>query len=93
MLPKRDVPDSISEVRQSRFGTVDKAIATRVVRRLRWLAENLDSINPEPLKGRLQDLYKLREGDYRIAYEILRGERLIIVHLIGHRREIYKLKN
>lgn len=69
---------------------LDKAVATRVVRRLRWLAENLDSINPEPLKGRLQGLYKLREGDYRIAYEILRAERLIIVHLIGHRREIYK---
>jgi mRNA interferase RelE/StbE len=62
------------------------------VRRLRWLTENLDNINPEPLKGRLRGLYKLREGDYRIAYEILRSERLIIVHLIGHRREIYKLK-
>lgn len=72
---------------------LDKAVATRIVRRLRWLAENLDSINPEALKGRLQGLYKLREGDHRIAYEILRGERLIIVHLIGHRREIYKLKN
>jgi len=72
---------------------LDKAVATRVVRRLRWLAENLDNINPEPLKGRLQGLYKLRQGDYRIAYEILRDEGLIIVHLIGHRREIYKLKS
>jgi len=72
---------------------LDKAVAARVVRQLRWLAENLDSINPEPLKGRLQGLYKLREGDYRIAYEILRGERLIMVHLIGHRREIYKSKS
>lgn len=71
---------------------LDKAVATRVVRRLRWLAENLESINPEPLRGDLQGLYKPREGDYRIAYEILRGERLIMVHLIGHRREIYKLK-
>jgi mRNA interferase RelE/StbE len=72
---------------------LDKGVATRVVRWLRWLAENLDSINPEPLKGHLQGLYKLREGDYRIAYEILRGESLIMVHLIGHRREIYKLKS
>jgi mRNA-degrading endonuclease RelE of RelBE toxin-antitoxin system len=45
------------------------------VRRLRWLAENLESINTESLKGRLRGLYKLREGDYRIAYEILRRER------------------
>jgi mRNA interferase RelE/StbE len=72
---------------------LDKTVATRVVRRLRWLAENLDSIRPESLKGQLRGLYKLREGDYRIAYEILRDERVIIVHLIGHRREIYKIKN
>ena len=72
---------------------LDKAIATRVVQRLRWLAEHLDSISPEPLKGRLRGLYKLRQGDYRVAYEILRAERVIIVHLIGHRREIYKTKN
>jgi mRNA interferase RelE/StbE len=72
---------------------LDKGVATRIVRRLNWLAQNLDSINPEPLKGRLRGLYKLREGDYRIGYEILRGERVIIIHLIGHRREIYKLKN
>ena len=71
---------------------LDKGVGTRVVRRLRWLADNLDGINPEPLKGRLRGLYKLREGDYRVAYEILRRERVIIVHLIGHRREIYKLK-
>jgi len=63
-----------------------------MLRRMRWLAENLDSIKPEPLKGRLRGLYKSREGDYRIVYEILRGERVIIVHLIGRRREIYKLK-
>ena len=74
------------------LGRLDRAVATRVARRLRWLAENLDNIKLEPLKGRLQGLYKLREGDYRIAYEIVRGERLILVHLIGHRGEIYKLK-
>jgi len=41
----------------------------------------------------LRGLYKLREGDYRIAYEIFKAESLIIVHLIGHRREIYKMKS
>ena len=72
---------------------LDKVVGTRVVRKLRWLAENLDGISPEPLKGRLRGLYKLREGDYRIAYEIFKAESLIIVHLIGHRREIYKMKS
>jgi mRNA interferase RelE/StbE len=71
---------------------LDKPIATRLVRKLRWLAENLDNINPEPLKGGLAGLYKLREGDYRVVYEILRSENVILVHLIGHRRDIYKTK-
>ena len=33
---------------------LDKGVGTRVVRKLRWLAENLDNISPEPLKGRLR---------------------------------------
>ena len=72
---------------------LDKPTAIRVVRRLRWLAENLDSINPEPLKGELSGLYKFRQGDYRIVYELLRSEQTIVVHLIGHRREVYKSKH
>ena len=69
---------------------LDRAVARRIVRRLQWLAENLDSIKPVPLTGELSGLYRLREGDYRIIYEILHEERLILVHCIGHRREIYR---
>lgn len=69
---------------------LDKPITRRVLARLQWLANNLDSINPEPLKGELRGLFKLREGDYRIVYEPLKNENLIIVHLVGHRSEIYK---
>ncbi len=70
---------------------LDPIIAKRVINRLHWLAENLNNINPEPLKGQLRGFYKLREG-YRIAYEILRQEQVIIVHLIGHRRDIYRVR-
>ena len=71
---------------------LDRAVARRIVQRLRWLAENLDAIRPIPLAGELSGLYKLREGDYRIIYEILHEERLILVHCIGHRRDIYRKK-
>ena len=71
---------------------LDKSVAKRIVRRLRWLADNLDDLSPQPLKGGFSGLYKLREGDYRIIYELLRSEEAIIVHLIGHRREVYKMK-
>ena len=69
---------------------LDKSTAQRIVRKLHWLADNIESLSLEPLKGEFSGLYKLREGDYRIAYEVLRSEKTIVVHLIGHRREVYK---
>jgi mRNA interferase RelE/StbE len=71
---------------------LDKPIANRIVRKLQWLAQNFESVNPESLRGELAGLYKLREGDYRIAYQVLKSENTIVVHLIGHRREVYKPK-
>lgn len=69
---------------------LDKQTGRRIVKRIGWLAENLDSIRPMALKGDLEGLYKLRVGDYRIVYEILHSEQIIIIHLVGHRREIYR---
>lgn len=69
---------------------LDQKIARRLVKRIRWLAANIEAIKPDPLSGDLAGLYKLRVGDYRVAYEILHSEQMIVVHLIGHRREIYR---
>ena len=68
---------------------IDKPVARRIVERTRWLAENLDSIKPEGLTGELAGLYKLRVGAYRVIYEILFDEQMIVIHAVGHRREIY----
>lgn len=59
---------------------------------VRWLVENLDRVKPERLAGNLKDFYKLREGDYRVIYQILHDEKTVIIHTIGHRREIYRKK-
>ena len=69
---------------------LDPPIARRIVSQIQWLAEHFEEITPEPLKGDLAGLFKYREGDYRIVYEPLHEEKLIIVHEIGHRSEIYK---
>lgn len=69
---------------------LDKPIGRRVVERIRWLAANLDNIKPEALTGELAGLYKLRVGDYRVAYEILHDEQTIVIHLIRHRKEVYR---
>ena len=68
---------------------LDKSIAQRTIKKLLWLAENLENIKPEPLSAELAGFYKLRVGNYRVIYEILHEEKSVIVHAIGHRREIY----
>jgi len=69
---------------------LDKSVSRRIVERINWLAANLDAIRPEALTGDLAGLYKLRVGDYRVIYEVLRQEQTIVIHAIGHRREIYR---
>ena len=71
---------------------LDAAVARRIVDRIRWLAGNIENIKPEPLKGDLAGFFKLREGDYRVIYEILRKEHLVVIHSVGHRSTIYKRK-
>ena len=72
------------------LASLDKQTGRRIVKRIHWLAENLGEIKPVALRGNLAGLYKLRAGDYRIVYEILYDERTIVIHLIGHRREVYR---
>jgi mRNA interferase RelE/StbE len=69
---------------------LDKPVGRRIVERLNWLVANFDTVTPEPLTGELSGLYKFRVGDYRILYEILHDEQILVIHAIGHRREIYR---
>lgn len=69
---------------------LDASIRKRIWERIRWLANNGETMKPEALSGEFKGLSKLRVGDYRVVYERLRSERLILIHLIGHRRNVYK---
>ena len=72
---------------------LNKRTAQRIFKKIRWLAVNFEELSPEPLTGNFRGLYKLRAGDYRVLYTFSRGKRkMIIIHLIGHRREVYKSK-
>lgn len=72
------------------LAALDKSVARRIVSRLNWLAENLDFSKQDALKGGFSELCKFRVGDYRILYQVIRDENTILIHAIGHRREIYR---
>ncbi len=69
---------------------LDKPVARRIVQRIDWLAEHFDSLPHQRLAGDLSDFYKLRVGAYRVFYQVIEDESLILIHQIGHRREIYR---
>jgi mRNA interferase RelE/StbE len=72
---------------------LDKPVAQRILKKIRWLAENFDLIALEPLTGDWQDVFKLRVDDYRVLYTFSKAETTIFVYFVKHRREVYKINN
>jgi mRNA interferase RelE/StbE len=61
----------------------------------RRLVEAIDRLAEEPLagsalKGEFSGLRRLRVGDYRIVYEAIHGELVVLVIRIGHRGSAYR---
>jgi len=71
---------------------LDKPAGRRVVKRINWLASNYDATRLETLSGSLVGFCKLRVGDFRVIYEVLHTEQVLLVHAIGHRRDIYRTR-
>ena len=60
----------------------------RIVTRIRALAGDPRPSGCEKLSG--QDRYRVRQGDYRILYEIEDAVVRVIVVRIAHRRDVYR---
>ncbi len=60
----------------------------RVVSKIQALATDPRPPGSERLSGRTQ--YRLRQGDYRILYEIRDREVVVVVVKVGHRRDVYR---
>jgi mRNA interferase RelE/StbE len=57
------------------FKRLDKAVATRMLKKLQWLSEQGENIFHQPLSANLTGFYKLRVGDYRAIYKLELDER------------------
>jgi len=60
----------------------------RIIARIQALAEAPRPVGAEKLSG--QERYRVRQGDYRILYEIEDQILRIMVVKIGHRRDVYR---
>jgi mRNA interferase RelE/StbE len=61
---------------------------TRIRMRIEALAENPRPADCKKLSG--QERYRVRQGVYRIIYEIRDHELIVTVIKIGHRSSVYK---
>ena len=59
------------------------------------LIEAIDLLSQSPtsggtLKGEFSGLRRIRVGSYRIVYEVINRELVILVVRIGHRKNVYR---
>jgi mRNA interferase RelE/StbE len=68
-----------------RFPKVD---VKRILQRIRSLADDPRPPGCEKLSG--QERYRIRQGVYRIVYEIDDYVLIVLVVKVGHRRDVYR---
>ena len=68
---------------------IPKRDVARILSRIRALTTEPRPRGVEKLVGQ-QQRYRLRQGRYRIIYEIQDEELLIVVVRVGHRRDVYR---
>ena len=60
----------------------------RIVMRIRALATDPRPVGCEKLTGK--DLYRVRQGRFRVLYSISDSDLTLVVFKVGHRREVYR---
>jgi len=76
---------------RSQLRAIDRPTAMRIFAALTPLGEDpyRDDVDVKKLKG-TGDHYRMRVGDYRVAYRIEDHELVIEIVRVGHRRDVYR---
>ncbi|WP_098731282.1 type II toxin-antitoxin system RelE family toxin [Brevibacterium epidermidis] len=68
---------------------LDRPTARRLAASIRALSEEPRPPGCLQLKGGSGEL-RIRVGDYRVIYEVIDDELIVLVLHLGHRREVYR---
>lgn len=60
----------------------------RIMQRVLALADDPRPMGCEKLSG--QERYRIRQGDYRVVYEIQDVRLIVLVVKVAHRRDVYR---
>jgi mRNA interferase RelE/StbE len=68
---------------------IPRSTVMRILKRIEGLA--LDPFPPNSVKlSGSERLYRIRVGDYRVVYEVEARARLVVIHYVRHRRDVYR---
>jgi mRNA interferase RelE/StbE len=67
---------------------IPKRDVQSILKRIEGLADDPRPGGSEKLSG--QERFRIRQGTYRIVYEIKDQELVVVVVKIGHRRDVYR---
>ena len=67
----------------------EKATLTRLIDKIKSLASQPRPSGAEKLAGR-PNLYRVRQGNYRVIYSVDEQLRVVDVIKVGHRRDVYR---
>jgi mRNA interferase RelE/StbE len=69
--------------------SLPKSEISKISKRIDKLADNPFPPKCDKLEGS-DDIYRVRQGDYRILYTVFEKNLVVLVLKIGHRREVYR---
>ncbi len=66
-----------------------KTVIARIVARIESLTD--DPLPPRVVKlSNAERLYRIRVGDYRLVYEVDTDAKVVTIHYVRHRRDVYR---
>ena len=65
-------------------------VRDRVIRAIWRLREDPRSGGARKMMGEMRGAWRIRVGDYRIIYDVDDGQRLVVILMVMHRREVYR---
>lgn len=83
---------SIADSAEDDFSRLDKSVQQRIFKYLKKIEEREDPRTlGEQLQENLSMYWKYRVGDYRLVAEIQDEQFIVLMLVIAHRREVYKM--
>ncbi|WP_428267614.1 type II toxin-antitoxin system RelE family toxin [Haliangium sp.] len=80
----------LSSAAQRDLRRLETHLRSRVKSALKNLIADARPIGCKKLRGRTDDVYRIRVGDYRVLYRIDDESHIVLVLRVIHRREAYR---